>query len=54
MTIYILIAALYTGHGPAITTQEFLTKQSCEAAAEVVRNNFQGYFVTVKTECVPK
>lgn len=54
MKIYILIVALYSGHGPAITTQEFNSLDSCKAAAEIIMDNYQSFFVQAKVDCVPK
>ena len=54
MKVYILIAALYTGHGPAITMQEFNSLDTCEAASEIILNKFQGAFVNARVECVLK
>ncbi|UGO52116.1 hypothetical protein BROOKSBY_57 [Citrobacter phage vB_CfrD_Brooksby] len=37
--IYVLIIALQTMQGEAITTQEFLTKERCLEARQIVKDN---------------
>ncbi len=54
MKLFILFVYISTGDGPAITMQEFSSKETCQAAGESIKSATGGFLKTVKFICAEK
>ena len=54
MTSWILMLALWGGHGVSVTTQQFSTESSCKQAGQAAVKMMEGAYFSVRYACTPK
>lgn len=52
--MWILILAIYSGSGVAVTSAEFSSQSACLNVAKNAEKAFGGFSIEVKAQCYPK